>query len=197
MSRRISYALLAFALFPPGLVQADAETDRKILNTLIASLRSEDPSVRISAAREIGHMGAEGAPALRSLSTLLRDENASVQNAATRALKQITKDTEASLAKTALNVEDFVPALRDIVEDDKGMFNKTAAQVLDQAVAALAHELPKASAEARELIVQRLGEAGERGADMLRKLAKSDPSPEVRQMAKDVVAKLEAASTTG
>ena len=102
MSRRCSIALLSLFLLLPGAVSADSKTDRKILNSLIASLRSEDPDSRIGAARELGTMGAAGAAALPALSALLRDENASVQNQAARALKKITKDADSSLAEMAL-----------------------------------------------------------------------------------------------
>jgi HEAT repeat protein len=89
------------------------------LPRLIAELRSDDLSHRISAAAALEKLGPRAAPATQALVATLRDENADARAAAARALHAI--GPEATPA---------VPALVELLEDRRSWVRDQAAETL-------------------------------------------------------------------
>jgi HEAT repeat protein len=145
--------VFALACWPLAASAAD-------VSDLIKKLGSNDNEVRRSAAKELGELGKEAAPAVKALITALKDDDGFVRRFSAQALGKI--GPEASSAANALGT---------LLNDGKQPIRKAAVQALGNmgsaAVPVLSKALKGASSDVQELAIPALGKAGPDGLPAL------------------------------
>ncbi len=125
--------ILSCVLIHPTLAWADKDD----LPTLLKEVKSKDPKVRASAARELGHIGAirasnakEAIPVLFDL--LKKDKEAEVRRAAITALGQLEPDPERALPAFQEALKDKSPQVRAAAAGALGMLGADAKEAVPE-----------------------------------------------------------------
>jgi len=147
----------------------------------ITLLRSRDPIVRVRAARALGSMGDEAAPAVPPLAEGLKDKNAWVRHAVVRALDSIGPATLNVLIE-ALKEAEVRWAAADILG---GMREKAKPALL-----ALIRALKDEEAESRMVAAEALGKIGDQAAVAPLIEALKDENREVRWWAAEALGRI-------
>jgi HEAT repeat protein len=154
------------------------------VSELIKKLGSKDNEVRRSAAKELSELGKEATPAIRALTTALKDSDRYVRRFAAQALGSIGPDAKNSIKALAALLNDDGKGVREAAV-------KALANMGPAAVPVLSRAIKDASSDVQEVAIPALGKAGPEGLPPLINVIKDVKiNASMRQMAITYVVKM-------
>ena len=125
-------------LFLLSLVMVKAEGAD--VSALVAQLKSPDSDVRRAAAKELGGLGSEAAPAATALAAALKDKDRFVRRNAAEALGAIGPDAKSAVPKLSLAVNDSTKEVQLAAVEALGNIGAVSTKALANAVKDLAKD---------------------------------------------------------